>query len=114
MRLKSELYQKEQNAICEQIIKILDLNEQNSITLYELDMDEHKKQQIMDLLPEIKKYFSFSYIEGARNPHKIKRPYLSIIKAVVKGHYQMISSVYRHNKEDGQKIQTMKYFFIKL
>lgn len=113
MRLKSELYQKEQNDICEHIIEILNLDEQHSITLYELDHDAEKQERIMNLLPEIRKYFSPSYIEGARNPKKIKRPYLSIIKAVVKGHYQLISSVYRYDLGNNQKVQTMKYYFIK-
>lgn len=114
MRSKSELYQKEQKDICERIIEILNLDERRSITLYELDHDITKQGQIMNLLPEIRKYFSPSYIEGARHPQKIKRPYLSIIKSIVKGHYQLISSVYRYDIGNNQKVQTMKYYFIRM
>ena len=37
MRLKSELYKKEQEEIVDKIIKILDLENKKSYTLYELD-----------------------------------------------------------------------------
>ena len=36
MRLKSELYKKEQNEILEKIITIMNLDDENSITLHEL------------------------------------------------------------------------------
>ena len=44
MRLKSELYKKEQEEICDKIIEILDLPETNTITLYELDNKEKNKK----------------------------------------------------------------------
>jgi hypothetical protein len=37
MRLKSELYKKEQDDITDKIISILDLDNKNTYTLYELD-----------------------------------------------------------------------------
>jgi hypothetical protein len=37
MRLKSELYKKEQEEVIEKIISILDLQNKNTYTLYELD-----------------------------------------------------------------------------
>jgi hypothetical protein len=37
MRLKSELYKKEQEEIIDMIINILDLKTKNTYTLYELD-----------------------------------------------------------------------------
>ncbi len=45
MRLKSELYKKEQEEICDKIIEILDLSETNTITLYELDNDKEKQEK---------------------------------------------------------------------
>jgi hypothetical protein len=39
MRLKSELYGKEQNELVGEIIDILSLDKYNSITLHELDND---------------------------------------------------------------------------
>jgi|SaaInlStandDraft_1057018.scaffolds.fasta_scaffold04052_9 hypothetical protein len=48
MRFKKELYIKEQEELADKIIKILDLKE-NSITLYDLDNDEDKKQNLYQL-----------------------------------------------------------------
>jgi hypothetical protein len=45
MRLKSELYQKEQDEIVEKIITILDLENKNAYTLYELDNNEEIKNK---------------------------------------------------------------------
>jgi hypothetical protein len=52
MRLKSELYKKEQEEICDKIIEILDLPETNTITLYELDNDKEKQEKIIELIPD--------------------------------------------------------------
>ena len=59
MRKKSELYPKEQKKICDKIIEILTLDDENSVYLYDLDNDSAKSKQIMDLLPEIRTFFSF-------------------------------------------------------
>ena len=40
MRLKSELYKKEQEEIVDKIVKILDLENKTEYTLYELDKNE--------------------------------------------------------------------------
>jgi hypothetical protein len=50
MRLKSELYKKEQEEIISKIITILDLENKNTYTLYELDNNENIQKQIMDLI----------------------------------------------------------------
>ena len=80
MRLKSELYKKEQDEIVEKIITILDLENKNTYTLYELDNNEEIQKQIMELIPEIRKWFSFNNMKAVGEPNKIKRPWLSIIK----------------------------------
>ena len=82
MRLKEELYKKEQVEIIDKIIDILELDEENSITLYELDNDTKKQQKILDLIPNIRKYFKVKSIAGAKEPENCKRPYLSIIKHI--------------------------------
>ena len=57
-------------------------------TLYELDKNEEIQKQIMELIPEIRKYYSFSTIIGASEPTKAKRPYLSIIRQLTKSKYK--------------------------
>jgi len=60
MRLKSELYKNEQNEIIDKIISILDLKHKKTYTLYELDKNIEIQNKIMDLIPEIRKWFSFT------------------------------------------------------
>lgn len=55
MRLKSELYKKEQDDITDKIISILDLENKHIYTLYELDQNTEIQTQIMKLIPEIRK-----------------------------------------------------------
>ena len=45
MRLKSELYKKEQDYITDKIISILDLDNKNTYTLYELDNNKESKKR---------------------------------------------------------------------
>jgi hypothetical protein len=112
MRLKEELYKKEQDEILQKIINIIDLDKENSITLYELDIDTEKQNKIIDLIPDIRKYFSLSFVKGVKNPELLKRPYLSVIKQILKNNYNIISSDFR-TQIDENKIRTKKYIFIK-
>ena len=55
MRLKSELYAKEQDDTIDKIIQIIGITEENNIImLHEIDNNETMKQQLMDLIPEIR------------------------------------------------------------
>jgi len=111
MRLKSELYKKEQEEIVDKIILILDLENKNTYTLYELDNNENIQKQIMDLIPEIRKWFSFNGIKAVGEPSKIKRPWLSIIKHLTKTKYNIESKDFQFT-EDGKYIRTHIYSFI--
>ncbi|ARF10108.1 hypothetical protein Indivirus_16_3 [Indivirus ILV1] len=110
MRLKSELYKKEQEEIVDKIITILDLENKTEYTLYELDKNEEIQKKIMELIPEIRKYYSFNGIKAVGEPNKIKRPWLSIIKHLIKKKYNIIS-LDHHFTENGKHIRTQKYFF---
>ena len=109
MRLKSELYKKEQE-IVDKIITILDLENKTEYTLYELDKNEEIQKKIIELIPEIRKYYSFNGIKAVGEPNKIKRPWLSIIKHLIKKKYNIIS-LDHHFTENGKHIRTQKYFF---
>mgnify|MGYP000182541168 CR=1 FL=1 len=50
----------------------------------DLDNEYDKQKQIMELIPEIRKYYSFNGIKAVGEPNKIKRPWLSIIKHLIK------------------------------
>jgi len=110
MRNKSDLYKEEQFLIVNKLINILKLDEDNSITLYDLDNNENIKNEIMNLIPEIKKYFRFDCVHGVRNTQTIKRPYLSIIRNIIKLKYNIILTNIRIER-DNNKIRTTKYLF---
>ena len=110
MRLKSELYKKEQDEIIDKIIMILDLEHKSTYTLHELDNNKEIQNQIMELIPEIRKWFSFNGIKAVGEPSKIKRPWLSIIKHLLKTRYNMVSLDY-HFTENGKHIRTQSYQF---
>lgn len=112
MRLKSELYKKEQDEITDKIIEILELDDDNGIILYNLDNDKEKQDKILALIPEIRKYFSFTSSIGASNPDNAKRAYLSIVRHFTKSKYKMISSDYRIKKDNNETIRTKRYIFM--
>ena len=112
MRLKSELYAKEQEELSSKIISILDLDIDNSTTLYELDNNKEKQQEIMKLIPDIRKYVSYACIKGVREPEKVNRPYLSIIKHLTKPYYHFYNSDTSIVVND-KKVRTKRYILIK-
>lgn len=113
MRLKSELYKKEQKEICDKVIKILKLDNKKSITLYELDNDKDKQKKLIDLIPEIRKFFSFSGMTGVSEPDKVKKPWMSVIRGVSKVKYNMITTNCYLRLEDNSRKKSMRYYFIK-
>jgi hypothetical protein len=111
MRLKSELYEKEQDEIIDKICKILDLENKNTYTLYELDNNKEIQNQLMELIPEIRKWFSFNNMKAVGEPEKRKRPWLSIIKQLTKEKYRLESKAFRII-ENNKEIRTYQYTFM--
>ncbi len=112
MRLKSDLYPAEQGQVRRKIIDILALDSENSITLYELDNDVEKQQKIMALLPEIIKWFAVRKSMAAQTPEKCHRPWMCILRFVLKPKFKIIREDYRL-KIENKTIRTQKYFFQK-
>lgn len=110
MKLKSELYKIEQEDITDKIINILELDK-NSILLYNLYNDKIKQNKILELIPDIREYYSFTSSVGASEPDKAKRPYVSIVRRFTKNKFTMISSGFKL-KVDNKMIRTKKYAFI--
>ena len=97
----------EQQTIKEQLLSILELDEFNSFTLHTLDNNSDKQKQIMELIPDIRKYFSFSQYDAITHPEKVQRPYLSIIKNLLRQDYYIVSTDYRLKEE-----RTKRYFVL--
>ena len=112
MRLKTELYQKEQYQIIDTIIDILDLQNKNSYTLYELDNNVDIQIRIMNLIPTIRMFFAFNCMKAIGEPDRFKRPYLSIIKNLIKKKYNITCKGFKF-KINNVIIRTQLYSFQK-
>jgi len=113
MRNKSDLFKKEQYQLSLKIINILQLDENNQITLYHLENDNDRIKKILDLIPDIRKYFSFSSIAGVEYPDKFKRPWMSIIRHITKLTHLMTRKD-KHLYINGNDIRTQLYTFTKI
>lgn len=113
MRLKTELYSKEQDNTIDTIISILGITQVNNcVTLYEIEHFNDIKIRLMELIPEIRKWFSFAHINPISNPDNYKRPYLTIIKQITKKHWN-IHTKFSHLKQGSNTIPTQQYTFSK-
>ena len=79
---KSELYAEERNKIIEKMNTILDIKNDKGF-FYIDDISEEKRQEIIDLGNDVKKYFSFGTMNFFKNPDMDYR-YVSLIKSVYK------------------------------
>ena len=105
---KSDKFKIEQLNIINKLLDIINIKD-NYIIRYELDSDEEKHKKIIQLTPDIKKYFACNNISGIKQPHKVKKPWLSIVRQVLKTKYNVICTDYVLTLGD-KKIRTKKYF----
>ncbi len=106
-------YSNERKDILQKMLVILDLSENNKmISLQTLDNDLEKQQKIMDLIPDIKKYFVCSrWTYFCNKNQEIKRNYLSIIKAVARDMNVKITSSTIVKKENNKNKRETHYIF---
>lgn len=110
MRLKTVLYKEEQAEIVLKLISLLNLEENQTFILYELDKNIELQTNILGLVPEIRKYYNCNNIKAVTDPSRIKRAWLSIIKTLLKPVYT-IAAEDHHFTKDEQYIHTQKYTF---
>jgi len=85
MRIKlSEKFINEREEICNKIIFILNLDDNGCILLSELDLDIDKQNKIIELKDNIKNYFAVSTISSFKPNFQCKRPYLNIIRSILR------------------------------
>ena len=113
MIAKSLQYKDEQNRIVHRLETILDLEHRPIYTLYELDENIDIQDEIMNLAPDIKRYFNCNNLKAVTEKGRIKRPWLSIIKTLLKNHYQIITEDV-NVKVENRYIHSKRYTFIYL
>ena len=111
MRIKlSEKYQNEREEICKTLITILNLDNENSFLLYELDDNVEKQNKILEMKEEIRKVFECSTISSFKPNFECKRPYLNIVRSILrKQHYNIEITDFCIKYENGLTRKTMKY-----
>ena len=94
MRVKlCEKYKDEREIICKKLLDLLKLDANNSFLLCELDADVEKQAAIMALKEEIQKCFACSEISSFKPNFECKRPYLNIVRGILrKQGYTFIST----------------------
>lgn len=97
MRLKSDLYGPEQRALCDRVIETLALDSQRSCWLSDLDANKQQQTRLLELIPDVRRFFSYTLIAGANNPGARKRPWLSLARSVTKPFYDWERTEQRHN-----------------
>ena len=112
MRLKSELFSNERNDVVKKLVELLGLETNTVLVLYELDKNIELQNMIMELVPDIRKYYNCNNIKAVTEPSRIKRPWLSIVKTILKPVYQIQSQDY-HFTHERKYIHTQKYTFTK-
>jgi hypothetical protein len=107
---KSKKYALEQFMIQNEVIGILNLGlGQKGFYLYEIDNDKKIQKQIMDLVPDIRKYFCHVNMTGLLYPDKCKRPWLSIVRGVLRDRYRLCYQACRY-RNSVSNVFTMRYY----
>ena len=85
MRVKlCDKYKVEREDICKRLIEILKLDENSSFLLCDLDTDTEKQGKIMAMKEEIQKCFACSTISSFKPDRDCKRPYLNIVRGILR------------------------------
>lgn len=103
---KEQKYEKERKEVLDKLLKILNINKENTIFyVNDLQNDENKQKQILDLESDVIKYFKhcrWSYFTRENLPN----PYLSLAKSILKNMNINMSMIY--HKDSANKINTKK------
>ncbi len=111
MRVKlCDKYKIEREEICKKIIDILKLDTNNSFLLSELDEDTEKQTALLGMKEEIQKCFACSTISSFKPNFECKRPYLNIVKSIIRQqNYLFNGSSIVIKLENGESKTTKKY-----
>ena len=106
-------YQDEREKICGELISVLELDENQCFLLSELDVNVEKQEKIMVMKDAIQKVFACSTISSFKPNFACKRPYLNIIRSILrKQGYQFVGTDIVIKKEGVSK-KTIKYLIFR-
>ena len=117
MRSKNNKFVKEQYQLVSIIVDLLDLKNTRTHILHNLDNNEQIQNGIINLAPEIRKYYNCNNLKAVTHPSIIKRPWLSIIKTLLKPYYEIKIEDYHFTlktEESKKYIHTQKYTFTEI
>ena len=111
MRTKlCDKYKVEREDICKRLIEILKLDDNNSFLLCDLDTDTEKQGKIMAMKDEIQKCFACSEISSFKPNFECKRPYLNIVRGILRKQGYTFENIDIELKMDNNIYKrTMKY-----
>jgi hypothetical protein len=114
MRVKlSEKYKIEREEICKKIIDILKLDNNQSFILCELDENKETQSAILNMKDDIQKCFACSEISSFKPNFECKRPYLNIVRGILrKQGYTFVSTDIDIKINDVVK-RTKKYIILR-
>ena len=106
---KKDLYKKEQEEILNKINTIFGISkENNTIYLYDIENDESKKEQILALSDDVRKYFKTSNWAFYKD-EECKGNHVLLCKSIYKDMGYQILSKNAHVKRNNTKINTKEY-----
>ena len=111
MRQKlSDKFQEEREKICADLISLLELDEKGFFLLCELDADLVKQEKIMAIKEDIQKVFACSTISSFKPNFVCKRPYLNIIRSILrKQGYEFVGTDIELRMDTNVYKRTMRY-----
>jgi hypothetical protein len=111
MRVKlCDKYKEEREIICQKLISILDLKDGNSFLLSDLDNDIAKQTAILDMKDEIQKCFAVSAITPFIPNRDCKRPYLNIVRGILRQQGYIFEG---NNSSINEEKRTIKYIIFR-
>lgn len=102
-------YKTEREEICNSLLEIIQLDSENAFLLSELDANIEKQTAIMNLKTDIQKCFACSEMAPFKLNPDCSRPYLSIVRGILRKQGYTFVSTNCSYKVDNLKKGTTKY-----
>ncbi len=109
-------YTNERNELLQKMFNILGISKENNmISLKKMDENIELQNQILELIPDIKKFFLCSRWSCFNNTTiEVKRVYLSLIKYIMKDMNIKINSATMKIKTDNDLIKCETFYYINI